>query len=360
MIPAAGAADPHWWNDAEPIWITAEKNNKKSALYWWAGCEVEIKGAHPTICERQYYDGPPIKEVTTDFQERIDDFIEMFKYSKRFEDDRLSLVLMYYSSVDFNGHYNGPKSSDVKKALQDVDEILYKMQQKIREAHLQYDVNIMVVSDHGMTDTRANVVRHIDLKKYAPSIKHQMDYGGFSAIIPQPGMLNKLVQEISADKIEGLRIYKKEDLPEKYHLKGSSKTAPLILIAKQGYYIDRLGDPQKVSNGDKFVGHHGYDPEEVEDMRTIFLATGPDFKKGTKTDVLHITDIYNVMCTILNIPALPNNGSWDRAKSMLVDRENNFPIVDGGVSVTANSCCFLCVMLVTTCILMYSGVIFGL
>ncbi|GFS39146.1 hypothetical protein NPIL_401651, partial [Nephila pilipes] len=137
MIPAPGSADTHWWNDAEPIWITAEKNNKKSALYWWAGCEVEIKGSHPTICERQYYDGPPIKEVNTDFLERIDDFVEMFKSSKKFEADRLSLALMYYSSVDFNGHYSGPKSPDVKKALQDVDDILYNMQKKIKDAHLE-------------------------------------------------------------------------------------------------------------------------------------------------------------------------------------------------------------------------------
>ncbi|GFU32800.1 hypothetical protein NPIL_609711 [Nephila pilipes] len=180
-----------------------------------------------------------------------------------------------------------------------------------------------------------------------------MDFGGVSAIIPQPGMLNKLVQEISADKIEGLRLYKKEDLPEKYHLKGSHKTAPLILIAKKGYYIDLLGDSKEASNVNKFMGHHGYDPEEVEDMRTIFLATGPDFKKGRKTEALHITDIYNVMCKVLDIPALPNNGSWENVKSMFA-KESHLPVVDSGASLTVNNHYFMCAVFVTTFIQVFS------
>lgn len=39
---------------------------------------------------------------------------------------------------------------------------------------------------------------------------------------------------------EGMNVYKKEDIPEKYHLKNNKKTQPILLVAKKGYYIKRV------------------------------------------------------------------------------------------------------------------------
>ncbi|KAG8198992.1 hypothetical protein JTE90_001791 [Oedothorax gibbosus] len=309
MLPNPGAADPHWWSGAEPLWTTAEKNNKKSALYWWGGCEVEIRSTHPSICERQWYDGPPTPENKVDFLERIDDMMEMFKTSPRYPVDRLSLAMMYYVSVDFDGHHFGVKSKNRKEALRDIDKILDKMQDKLKDANLQDEVNIMVVSDHGMTDTTSDGVKYISLEKYAARIKLQMEFGGVSMIIPQPGMINTLANELHG--VEGLKVYKKEEIPGKYHIRNNKLVPPILLVAKKGYYITQVGSKSNL------LGHHGYDPELVEDMRTIFFAKGPDFNKGYVSDVLYNTDLYNVMCSVLQIDPLPNNGSLDRVQSML-------------------------------------------
>ncbi|KFM82403.1 Ectonucleotide pyrophosphatase/phosphodiesterase family member 6, partial [Stegodyphus mimosarum] len=51
MALHSNASHPHWWNDAEPIWVTAEKRDLKSAVYWWDGCQVLIQGKKPTKCE---------------------------------------------------------------------------------------------------------------------------------------------------------------------------------------------------------------------------------------------------------------------------------------------------------------------
>lgn len=45
----------------------------------------------------------------------------------------------------------------------------------------------------------------------------------------------QLVSEMQSE--EGLKVYKKEDIPEKYHLKNNKKTQPILLVAKKGYYI---------------------------------------------------------------------------------------------------------------------------
>lgn len=43
MAPNDTASLKHWWEHAEPLWVTAEKHNIKSALYWWDGCQVKNK-----------------------------------------------------------------------------------------------------------------------------------------------------------------------------------------------------------------------------------------------------------------------------------------------------------------------------
>ena len=39
--------DPFWWNQAEPIWITAEKQGIRSATMFWPGSEVDFNGVRP-------------------------------------------------------------------------------------------------------------------------------------------------------------------------------------------------------------------------------------------------------------------------------------------------------------------------
>jgi len=37
-----------FWYGGEPIWVTAEKNGKKTAVYYWVGGEAKINGHKPT------------------------------------------------------------------------------------------------------------------------------------------------------------------------------------------------------------------------------------------------------------------------------------------------------------------------
>ena len=34
MTPHPNASHLHWWNESEPIWVTAERNNIKTGVYW--------------------------------------------------------------------------------------------------------------------------------------------------------------------------------------------------------------------------------------------------------------------------------------------------------------------------------------
>lgn len=35
MFPHANASHSHWWNQAEPLWVTSEKQGLRTAVYWF-------------------------------------------------------------------------------------------------------------------------------------------------------------------------------------------------------------------------------------------------------------------------------------------------------------------------------------
>src|SRR5450830_2101935 len=44
----AAVVDRRWWDQAEPIWVTAEKHGVHAATMFWPGTESDIQGVRPT------------------------------------------------------------------------------------------------------------------------------------------------------------------------------------------------------------------------------------------------------------------------------------------------------------------------
>jgi len=66
------------------------------------------------------------------------------------------------------------------------------------------------------------------------------------------------------------------------------------------------------------VGNHGYD-NILPEMHPIFLAVGPAFRKNATKEVMNATDLYPLLCHLLGINPLPNNGSFDAVKDVLAE-----------------------------------------
>ena len=74
-----------------------------------------------------------------------------------------------------------------------------------------------------------------------------------------------------------------------------------------------------------YKGAHGYD-NDLEAMRTFFVARGPAFKNGYHSKVFSAVDFYPMMCHILGITPAPNNGSLETVEPMFsgASRIRNF------------------------------------
>ncbi|XP_064470617.1 glycerophosphocholine cholinephosphodiesterase ENPP6-like [Ornithodoros turicata] len=320
MSPHPNASLPHWWQHAEPIWITAEKNGLRTAMYYWDGCQVEFQGRRPTLCipYKNYWGW---NSVSNDTRLVFDSLLNSF------HNDTLDFGLVYYEGVDAHGHSSGPDSAQRRRSLRDIDSLLLHLQNEIRRRYMEHQVSLVVVSDHGMTNTDVKKgTKVIDIEPLIDynDIHNMLDGGSFAMLRPYPDKVDKVYHSLKSANIEGLNVFKKNHLPRLYHLKRSYLTQPLVLTADVGYVIKRMSNPDKMMpvHSSFYKGSHGYDPLRLDDMRTIFLARGPGLKKGFMNEPVRMVDHYNLMCLLLGIRPNANSGNFAAVLPML--SSNNF------------------------------------
>jgi len=323
MFPHPNASHPHWWNRAEPLWVTAEKQGVRTAVYWWDGCQVNIRNVTPTYCleYQSYWTWPKPKEDTIDALKEILD---------NFQRNEWQLALVYYEAVDATGHAWGTESTERVEAMKDFDEILIKLQDEVEARSLEEEVVIYVVSDHGMIDVDAENKKDtklIDIETILDpnDVQVMLDRGSTSFLYPMAGKEDKVMAALTRANKRGLRFYRKAEIPVEYHIKESDRTAPILLVADKGYFLRGFpkGGKTKPVWDVIYSGHHGYDPFNTKEMRTIMYARGPGLKKGYTSKPLMMTDHYNLVCHLLDIEAQANNGSWLRVQGFLNDEPTN-------------------------------------
>lgn len=128
-------------------------------------------------------------------------------------------------------------------------------------------------------------------------------------------VVEKMNQGLNSGKVENggkLRVFLKENLPERLHYSDSDRIPPIIGLVEEGYKVEATRTGNKECGG-----AHGYD-NAFFSMRTIFIGHGPRFAKGRKIPSFENVQIYNLVTSILNIQGAPNNGSASFPNSVLL------------------------------------------
>ncbi|NP_001171539.1 ectonucleotide pyrophosphatase/phosphodiesterase family member 6 precursor [Xenopus tropicalis] len=301
---------PQWWNGAEPLWVTMEKAKKKVSMYYWPGCEVEILDVKPNYCREYFY-----YASEAEFGTAVTDALHSLK------SNNAEMAAVYYERIDVEGHHHGPWSEERKTVTRALDQVLWNLHQQIREMELENELNVILFSDHGMTDIFW-MDKVIELKNYInmQDIVQMKDRGPVVSLWPAEGKQSIVYEQLR--NISHMNVYQKEDIPERFHYKKGKFVAPLTLVAELGWFIIERKEKLPFWNNGTSTnmawqhGWHGYD-NELMDMRGVFLAYGPDFKVNFRSAPIRATDIYNLLCNVLGIEPLPNNGSWSRVQCML-------------------------------------------
>lgn len=294
--------NPDWWG-GEPIWVTAEKQGRTAATYFWPGSEAPVQGVRPT--EWFKYDGS-VPGTT-----RVD---QALQWLDRPADTRPDLITLYFSRVDTKGHYHGPRSDSVATALREVDGFIQRLLDGLDARGLTDEVNLMVTSDHGMSPTSRD--RTIVLDDYINLDDVRLTARNPVAMMePRSGVsVDSVVTAL--DRAPHLSAYRRGTLPDTLHFEGHRRIPSVIAVADDRWSIRTQ---RWMENNPEWTGGgtHGYDPRN-ENMHTLLLAHGPAFRASTTVDQLSLLHLYELMCTLLDVEPAPNDGRLEAARPLLV------------------------------------------
>jgi alkaline phosphatase D len=99
-------------------------------------------------------------------------------------------------------------------------------------------------------------------------------------------------------------------MPERFHYGSNPRIGDIVLVADCGWSVVRKGGVLSQK------GAHGYD-NICSDMKMIFFAYGPAFKKNYVQSEIANVDLYNLIAHILKLKPAPNDGDFERVRDML-------------------------------------------
>ena len=281
--------DPRFYA-GEPIWVTAEKNGIKTASYFWVGSEAPIMGTYPSKWKRYEHNFP--------FESRIDSVVSWLALPEK---ERPRLSLLYFHEPDETGHNKGPKSKETEQKVMQLDSLFGDLIRKLKVLEVSSRLNIIILSDHGMTEISSD--RTIDISKHIDiSNVKQEGSGPYSFLFDiDDSKKEKLVK--SLNEIPHLKAYEKINIPNRYHFKNHHRIKEVLLIADEGWYIKNQAISSRSSAGAYIPkgGTHGYD-NQLKSMHALFAASGPMIKSGLVVPPFENVNIYPLICQILNIP----------------------------------------------------------
>ena len=289
-----GPSDGRWFG-GEPVWITAEKQGLTTATFFWPGSEVEIKGTRPTHWK-------PF-DSSIPYSTRTQQVLDWLALPVK---ERPDFITLYFESPDSEGHSGGPNEAAVSEAIKKVDDEIAGLLQGIEIMGLDTLVNIIVVSDHGMSQLSRDSIIFID--DYI-----SMDDAVFintspvTDIYPNAGKEDEIYDALK-DAHPKYGVYKKGEIPIELHYNDHRRIAPIVGIAEDGWSVTthQIFD----NNPNAFTGGtHGYHPK-YESMWGILLARGPSFKNGVEVAPFESIDLYELMCEILDIGNHTRRKRW--------------------------------------------------
>lgn len=289
------------WYQGEAFWETAERQGIITASYFWPGSELELDYRRPTYFERYEHFRP--------YQERIDQVIEWLTLP---ESKRPHFITLYFDATDSDGHTYGPESTQTNNAIKRLDNILGTLFDELKQHSLLNVLNIIVVSDHGMTEVSSE--RTIDVSKLLTDQNCSIQGNGVMMMIDcDKNQIQKVYSKLKSQE-DHYNVYLKKNVPNHLHFSKHPYISPLILIADPGWQL--LNGANAMSTF-LIKGDHGYDNHYI-DMHGIFFAMGPAFKKNYSTGTLWNIDIYPLLCRIFNIyPGQIIDGKLNRIEFIL-------------------------------------------
>uniref|UniRef100_A0A8C4DYY3 Ectonucleotide pyrophosphatase/phosphodiesterase 1 n=1 Tax=Dicentrarchus labrax TaxID=13489 RepID=A0A8C4DYY3_DICLA len=270
------------------------KTDEKFNAKWYQGDDVLICSLITFLVHR-----------SISFEKRVS---TLFQWLSLPQGERPDFYTLYLDEPDTSGHMYGPASSQVVRALENVDRILGLLMNGLLQRDLQHCVNIIIISDHGMEEASSDRAAYVS--NYVADTAHFSVIQGPAARIRPTHLPDNYFSCETSD--QAMRPYLKENLPKRMHFANNKRIERGHLYMKEGWQAALKLSEFKYRTG----GFHGSD-NLFTNMQAIFIGYGPGFKHKTVVPPFENIEIYNLMCDLLGIRPAPNNGTHGSLNHLL-------------------------------------------
>ena len=286
----ASVREPRWWQ-AEPIWVTAERQGVRTAPLDWPGSEAPIGGIRPAAWAPYDHGLAPSERVARALRLLAQPLPE-----------RPRFLTLYFHEVDGAGHDFGPDSPQLAAAVAQVDAAVGELLAGIDRLGLAASTDVVAVADHGMASTPPEQAIHLD-DLIDPAAARVISWSPVLTLWPPEGQVEPILERLRGAHPH-LAVYRREDLPRRLRYRDNPRIPPIVALADEGWFVTTR---KEAAEGPPDGGEHGYDPT-LPSMGALFLAAGPSFRAGVVVPPFENVHVYPLLCAALGIDPVP--GDW--------------------------------------------------
>lgn len=292
------------WYGGEPIWVAAERAGLVTSPYFWPGSEAPIGGIRPTY-QDLYQGGVPNRKRIDILLERLDQTV----------DRRPAFATLYFSLIDDAAHdFDPDRAPEVTSAIREADALVGYLVDGLERLGLLETTHLILVADHGMAansrDRAILLDRYVDIASV-----NVVDWNPVAALWPPPEHLDETFEALEGAH-PNLSVYRREQIPSRYHYNDHRRIPPILAIADEGWVI--TSTQRYEQRPESFPGgSHGYDNQLVS-MGALFLGAGPSFRRGVVVPPFENVHVYELMCHLLGIEPADNDGDLAAIEAVLI------------------------------------------
>ena len=289
-----------WWDEATPIWVTAERQGTPTATMFWPGSDTAIHGVRPAHWE--------LFDAAVPGDARVDKLLSWLDLPPA---QRPRFLTLYFNIVDSNGHIFGPDSTQVGRAIGKTDEAIGRLIAGLKTRGIA--ANLIVVADHGMAATAPERTIVLDDVIDMSAVHLVFDDAVSGIDIPTSPAAQAARAKLLAPH-EHMTCWNRTDIPARFHYGTNPRVPDVICAAEVGWLMETragLTKPHFPLNGE-----HGYDNQDPR-MGALFIANGPAFRRGLVVKPFPNVDVYPLMTKLLGLKPEANDGSLAEVESVL-------------------------------------------
>lgn len=227
--------DPFWWNDVEPIWVTAEKAGVRTATMFWPGSNVPWGGTQDKEWPRAIHGGARPQDWAQFNQQiggtqRVNMVLDVLR---RPDAIRPRFVTLYFDTVDTAGHVKGPDAPETTQAIAEVDAHIGELVAGLRA--MGQPANLIILADHGMAARSAD--RIIPLDTVANPADYRIVESGPYASLAATAGHEKALEAALLKATPHMQCWRKGEIPARFHYGTHRRIPPYFCLADTGWEI---------------------------------------------------------------------------------------------------------------------------